>query len=131
MSLTRQDVEKIAHLARLSITEQEMPVYVTSLSSIVNFVDELSRARDRRRRAHGASARWPASAPARRRGDRRATITRNTRRNAPACKRRPVRRAASDRVGRIVGLLFLTTMLHNLSIGELADRLGKQADFER
>ena len=43
MSLTRQDVEKIAHLARLSITEQEMPVYVTSLSSIVNFVDELSR----------------------------------------------------------------------------------------
>jgi aspartyl-tRNA(Asn)/glutamyl-tRNA(Gln) amidotransferase subunit C len=44
MSLTRQDVEKIAHLARLSITEQEMPVYVSSLSSIVNFVDELSRA---------------------------------------------------------------------------------------
>jgi aspartyl-tRNA(Asn)/glutamyl-tRNA(Gln) amidotransferase subunit C len=44
MSLTRQDVEKIAHLARLSITEQEMPVYVASLSSIVDFVDELSRA---------------------------------------------------------------------------------------
>ena len=44
MSLTRQDVEKIAHLARLSITEQEMPVYVTSLSSIVDFVNELSRA---------------------------------------------------------------------------------------
>jgi aspartyl-tRNA(Asn)/glutamyl-tRNA(Gln) amidotransferase subunit C len=43
MNLTRQDVEKIAHLARLSITEQEMPVYVTSLSNIVNFVDELSR----------------------------------------------------------------------------------------
>lgn len=44
MTLTRQDVEKIARLARLSITEQEMPVYVTSLSSIVDFVDELSRA---------------------------------------------------------------------------------------
>ena len=43
MSLTRQDVEKIAHLARLSITEQEMPVYVSSLSSIVTFVDDLSR----------------------------------------------------------------------------------------
>jgi aspartyl-tRNA(Asn)/glutamyl-tRNA(Gln) amidotransferase subunit C len=43
MSLTRKDVEKIAHLARLSISEQEMPVYVTSLSSIVDFVDELSR----------------------------------------------------------------------------------------
>jgi aspartyl-tRNA(Asn)/glutamyl-tRNA(Gln) amidotransferase subunit C len=44
MNLTRQDVEKIAHLARLKITEREMPVYVTSLSSIVNFVAELSRA---------------------------------------------------------------------------------------
>jgi aspartyl-tRNA(Asn)/glutamyl-tRNA(Gln) amidotransferase subunit C len=44
MSLTRQDVEKIARLARLSITDAEMPVYVTSLSSIVEFVDELSRA---------------------------------------------------------------------------------------
>jgi aspartyl-tRNA(Asn)/glutamyl-tRNA(Gln) amidotransferase subunit C len=43
MSLTRQDVEKIAHLARLSITEEEMPVYVSSLSSIVSFVDDLSR----------------------------------------------------------------------------------------
>ncbi len=43
MSLTRQDVEKIAHLARLSISEQELPVYVSALSSIVNFVDELSR----------------------------------------------------------------------------------------
>ncbi len=43
MSLTRQDVEKIAHLARLSITVEELPVYVSSLSSIVNFVDDLSR----------------------------------------------------------------------------------------
>jgi aspartyl-tRNA(Asn)/glutamyl-tRNA(Gln) amidotransferase subunit C len=44
MSLTRQDVEKIAHLARLSITDEDMPVYVTSLSSIVDFVAELARA---------------------------------------------------------------------------------------
>ena len=43
MSLTRQDVEKIAHLARLSISAEELPVYVASLSSIVAFVDELSR----------------------------------------------------------------------------------------
>ena len=56
MSLTRHDVEKIAHLARLSITEQEMPVYVTSLSSIVDFVDELSRAETGRVLPHGASA---------------------------------------------------------------------------
>ena len=45
MSLTRQDVEKIAHLARLGVTEQELPVYVGALSSIVDFVDELSRVR--------------------------------------------------------------------------------------
>ncbi len=43
MSLTRQDVEKIAHLASLAIADHEMPVYVTSLSSIVDFVAELSR----------------------------------------------------------------------------------------
>jgi len=43
MSLSRQDVEKIAHLARLAITESEMPTYVKSLSSIVAFVDELSK----------------------------------------------------------------------------------------
>jgi len=44
MSLTRQDVEKIAHLARLQITEAEMPVYVNSLSAIVDFVAELGKA---------------------------------------------------------------------------------------
>jgi aspartyl-tRNA(Asn)/glutamyl-tRNA(Gln) amidotransferase subunit C len=44
MSLTRQDVDKIAHLARLQITDAEMPVYVNSLSSIVDFVAELARA---------------------------------------------------------------------------------------
>jgi aspartyl-tRNA(Asn)/glutamyl-tRNA(Gln) amidotransferase subunit C len=44
MSLTLQDVEKIANLARLAITAEELPVYVTSLSSIFAFVDELSRA---------------------------------------------------------------------------------------
>ena len=43
MSLTRQDVDKIAHLARLQVTEQEMPVYVTSLSAIVDFVAELAK----------------------------------------------------------------------------------------
>jgi aspartyl-tRNA(Asn)/glutamyl-tRNA(Gln) amidotransferase subunit C len=48
MSLTRQDVEKIARLARLSITETEMPVYVTSLSSIVDFVADLSQAETNR-----------------------------------------------------------------------------------
>ena len=42
MSLTRQDVEKIAHLARLQVTDAEMPVYVNSLSAIVDFVAALA-----------------------------------------------------------------------------------------
>lgn len=44
MTLTRGDVESIAHLARLDITEREMPVYVSSLSSIIAFVEQLSAA---------------------------------------------------------------------------------------
>ena len=44
MSLTSRDVEKIAHLARLGITDQEKPVYASSLSKIVEFVDQLGRA---------------------------------------------------------------------------------------
>jgi len=42
MSLTRLDVENIAHLARLSITEAELSVYVDSLSKILNFVEQLA-----------------------------------------------------------------------------------------
>ena len=44
MSLTRQDVEGIAHLARLSITDTELPVYVDSLSKILSFVEQLNAA---------------------------------------------------------------------------------------
>ena len=44
MSLTRAQVEGIAHLARLEITEAELPVYVSSLSSILAFVEQLSGA---------------------------------------------------------------------------------------
>jgi aspartyl-tRNA(Asn)/glutamyl-tRNA(Gln) amidotransferase subunit C len=42
MSLTRKQVEGIAHLARLDITESELPVYVDSLSKILSFVEQLS-----------------------------------------------------------------------------------------
>ena len=45
MSLTSRDVEKIAHLARLGITDPEKPVYAANLSKIVEFVDQLARAR--------------------------------------------------------------------------------------
>ncbi len=44
MTLTRRDVENIAHLARLEISEAELPVYVGSLSAILAFVDQLSAA---------------------------------------------------------------------------------------
>lgn len=44
MSLTRKDVENIAHLARLGMTEAELPVYVESLSKILSFVDQLNAA---------------------------------------------------------------------------------------
>lgn len=41
MSLTRTDVAGIAHLARLAITEAELPMYVESLAKIFNFVAQL------------------------------------------------------------------------------------------
>jgi len=44
MSLTRAQVEGIAHLARLEIVEARMPVYVDSLSRIIEFVEQLSAA---------------------------------------------------------------------------------------
>jgi aspartyl-tRNA(Asn)/glutamyl-tRNA(Gln) amidotransferase subunit C len=44
VTLSRRDVENIAHLARLEITEAELPVYVGSLSAILAFVEQLSAA---------------------------------------------------------------------------------------
>jgi aspartyl-tRNA(Asn)/glutamyl-tRNA(Gln) amidotransferase subunit C len=44
MALTREDISKIAQLARLELNEAEIPVYQTSLSSILEFVGELNRA---------------------------------------------------------------------------------------
>ena len=44
MTLTRRDVLNIAHLARLEISEAELPVYVQSLSAILAFVEQLSAA---------------------------------------------------------------------------------------
>jgi len=44
MSLTRSQVEGIAHLARLEIAEAQLPVYVDSLSKIIDFVEQLSAA---------------------------------------------------------------------------------------
>ncbi len=41
MSLDRSQVETVAHLARLKIDESEINDYVTSLSSILDLVDQL------------------------------------------------------------------------------------------
>ena len=42
MSLTPQDVENIAHLARLAISQDQVPAYVDSLSKILSFVEQLN-----------------------------------------------------------------------------------------
>jgi len=44
MSLDKTDVEKIAHLARLAINENDIPGYVRDLSNIFNLVEHLSEA---------------------------------------------------------------------------------------
>ena len=44
MALTREQIENIAHLARLELKSAEIPVYQQSLSAIFDFVGELDRA---------------------------------------------------------------------------------------
>lgn len=44
MSLNRSDVENIAHLARLSLREEEVAGYVETLGSILDMVGQLDRA---------------------------------------------------------------------------------------
>jgi aspartyl-tRNA(Asn)/glutamyl-tRNA(Gln) amidotransferase subunit C len=41
MSLDAADVTKIAHLARLAITEQDIPEYARNLSNILSFVEQM------------------------------------------------------------------------------------------
>ncbi|MDB6104584.1 MAG: aspartyl-tRNA(Asn)/glutamyl-tRNA(Gln) amidotransferase subunit [Gammaproteobacteria bacterium] len=44
MLLTREQIENIAHLARLALQPAELPVYQQSLSAIFDFVGELDGA---------------------------------------------------------------------------------------
>lgn len=44
MALTRKEVEKIAYLARLEFSEEEIPAFVENLSRIIDFVDQLEAA---------------------------------------------------------------------------------------
>jgi len=41
MSLQRADVERIAHLARLAIAEEDIPRYTMELSGILEFVRQM------------------------------------------------------------------------------------------
>ena len=42
MSLSRDDVERIAHLARIRIDEADVPGYVRNLSDILEFVAQMN-----------------------------------------------------------------------------------------
>jgi aspartyl-tRNA(Asn)/glutamyl-tRNA(Gln) amidotransferase subunit C len=42
MALDRDDVERIAHLARLAISEQDIPEYAQNLSKILDFVAQMN-----------------------------------------------------------------------------------------
>jgi len=42
MSLDKQDVEKIAHLARLAINEDDVPAYAQNLSNILDLVEQMN-----------------------------------------------------------------------------------------
>jgi aspartyl-tRNA(Asn)/glutamyl-tRNA(Gln) amidotransferase subunit C len=44
MSLSRQDVEKIARLARLQLEEEEIPGFAAQLSNILAFVEQMNAA---------------------------------------------------------------------------------------
>ena len=45
MPLERDDVEKIAHLARLSLTEEQIPFYASNLSKILDLVKQIDDAK--------------------------------------------------------------------------------------
>jgi aspartyl-tRNA(Asn)/glutamyl-tRNA(Gln) amidotransferase subunit C len=42
MSLNKEDVEKIAHLARLGISADDVPEYARSLSDILGLMEQMS-----------------------------------------------------------------------------------------
>ncbi|GMR08378.1 MAG: Asp-tRNA(Asn)/Glu-tRNA(Gln) amidotransferase subunit GatC [Gammaproteobacteria bacterium] len=42
MALAREDVEKIAHLARLAVSDEDIPAYARDLSSILDLVEQMN-----------------------------------------------------------------------------------------
>jgi aspartyl-tRNA(Asn)/glutamyl-tRNA(Gln) amidotransferase subunit C len=43
MSLTISDVQKIAHLARLTLSDEDAALYAPQLSSILDFVEQMNQ----------------------------------------------------------------------------------------
>ena len=44
VALSREDIEYIAHLARLEVGEADVPAYADKLGRIIEFIDELGQA---------------------------------------------------------------------------------------
>jgi aspartyl-tRNA(Asn)/glutamyl-tRNA(Gln) amidotransferase subunit C len=44
MSLTAADVKKIAHLARLNMSDNDIEIYTKQLSTILNLVEQMNQA---------------------------------------------------------------------------------------
>ncbi len=44
MAITRKDIEHIAHLARLEVSDAEIPAYTEKLDKIIGFIDTLEQA---------------------------------------------------------------------------------------
>lgn len=45
MSLTPEEIKKIAHLARLNLSEQDIALYTPQLSNILDFIEQLNKNR--------------------------------------------------------------------------------------
>jgi aspartyl-tRNA(Asn)/glutamyl-tRNA(Gln) amidotransferase subunit C len=43
MSITAKEVEKVAHLARLQINGEEMPLHIHNLSNILNLIAQMDQ----------------------------------------------------------------------------------------
>lgn len=43
MSLTPEDVKKIAHLARLNLSENDIATYTSQLSNILQFIEQMNQ----------------------------------------------------------------------------------------
>src|SRR5437762_3385683 len=43
MSLTPEDVRKIAHLARLNVTENDISLHTSQLSTILHFIEQMNQ----------------------------------------------------------------------------------------